>query len=201
MNRILYAGIVCGAVAFCGCFGPTRNIKVDRYYVGFDATNMVARSTLRLAVQQLDGRDLYHRDKMVVSAAEHTIDTYPNATWSQPPCDMVAQELVAHLSRRFQYAALLPCVYKIPTDAIIYAYIDAFDHTCRGGEWRAFIRVKYEIMSGDGQRLLHAAWFERTRSLSSAKLPEYVAAQNESVAELFAQIESDITTHVPPAGK
>jgi len=188
----------CSILSMVG-LGPLPAVKVGQYCMSVAGTNRAVKAPVRVAIQQVDGRAPYQRDKIRFSASPYTQDFYQNAVWAQNPCDMLSAELLTYFSRNFQYATPLPRINRTPVDTVIVAYIDAFDQICRDGQWQAHARIKYELLTADGSALLAASWFERTVPLASSALDEYVAAQNTSLAELCAEIDRAIITNVKPA--
>ena len=201
MKKILTCCVATATLMVGGCtlLSPLPVMKQDRYCVAADGTNNMAKAPLRIAVMQVDGRDPYRRDRIVYSESRYSFSTYANAVWAQNPCDMLSAEMVTFFSRRFQYATLMPRVYKTSVDTIVSLYVDAFDQQFRDGKWQATFRAKYELLSGAGDTLLVGAWFERIVPLQNQDLAAYVAAQNASVVELFDELERVIRLHVQRA--
>ena len=190
--------VACATLVLGGCalLSPLPVTRLDRYCIAADGTNEAVKASLRIAVMQVDGREPYRRDKIVYSQSRYTFSTHPNAVWSQNPCDMLSAELVTFFSRRFQYATLLPRVYKTPVDTIVSVYVDALDQEYRDGKWQAVFRAKYEMLSGSGDMLVIGSWFERTVPLQDQELGKYVAVQNASVSELFGELDRVIRLYI-----
>jgi len=200
-KRLLFAGnLAVLALALAGCMSLSWLTPpvVTRFQLDADTDARGPTNRLRVAIQRCDGSAAYKREQIVVSPEPHVMDTYPNARWSEDPCDMLTEALMTYLSRRCAYVTTSPRIYKGDVQVIISTYIDAFDQVQRGKEWLAVFRVKYEFVADANKRVLESNWFERTHTLADGKPGEYVAAQNKSANEFFEYLAQRLKALSPP---
>jgi ABC-type uncharacterized transport system auxiliary subunit len=198
MTSVCAAAVPLVAV-LAGCMSITPT-AITRYQLDASSSARGATNALRVAVQRCDGSAVYKRDSIVVSPTPHVMDAYPNAAWSQNPCDMLTGNLVTYLAPRCAYVTTAPRIYKDDVQVIISTYLDAFDQVKRDDQWLAVFRVKYEFVADADKHVLESNWFERTRALPNGKPEAYVAAQNASANECYELIAQRLNMlHPPPA--
>ncbi len=195
-NRYTACGLCTLALAVAGCMSVTPAV-VTRFQLDAATGTRGPTNALRVAVQRFDGSAAYKREQIVVSPAPHVMDSYPNARWSEDPCDMLTEALMTYLSRRCAYVTATPRIYKDDVQVIISTYVDAFDQVQRGKQWAALFRVKYEFVADADKRVLESNWFERARALPNGKPEEYVAAQNDAANEFFEHIAQRLSAVAP----
>ncbi|MCX7004580.1 MAG: ABC-type transport auxiliary lipoprotein family protein [bacterium] len=200
-KRLLLSGnLTVLALTLAGCMSLTSVTPpvVTRFQLDADTDAHGPTNRLRVAVQRCDGSAAYKREQIVVSPAPYVMDSYPNARWSEDPCDMLTEALMTYLGRRCAYVTTTPRMYKDDVQVIVTTYIDAFDQVQRGKQWVAVFRVKYELVADANKRVLESNRFERTRALPNGKPGEYVAAQNASANEFFEYLAHRLSVLTPP---
>jgi|GEM_PF-1429714 len=202
MNKYLLRVASLAVLALAGCMSLTSVTPpvVTRFQLDADTAALGPTNALRVAVQRFDGSAAYKREQIVVIPTPNVVDSYPNARWSEPPCDMLTKALMTYLAPRCAYVTATPRVYKDDVQVIIATYVDAFDQVQRGKRWLALFRVKYEFVADADKRVLESNWFERSRALPNGKPEEYVAAQNASANEFFEFIAQRLSIVPPPRG-
>jgi ABC-type uncharacterized transport system auxiliary subunit len=167
-------------------------MRVKNYILETPAAGVEQRTDAAIIVDAVDGRKPYMRQRMTISPDEHVLEAYDRGGWAYSPAEMLGEILVTELARRFTFVAPAPCIVPGENPLMVRVYVDAFDHVRRDRRWSAHMRVKYEIVDGQGHLLQPSTWFERSEAIDGASTEAYVQAQDESVTEFIDALARDL---------
>jgi len=190
-NTILLFKIFLLTLFIAGCSSlPIPN--VTKYSLDTPVTKNNNIKQMNIAVQRVRGRHQYDKKSLSISPKPHVMDTYQTAQWTESPCSMLTDNIIAYLSENFSYVTSMPNNYNNDIDYIISVYIDELNQIKRDDKWYAVISLHYEIISSKTRKTVKNNWFREKIELSDSSVQTYVNAQNKAVNKFLQLLSSEI---------
>jgi ABC-type uncharacterized transport system auxiliary subunit len=192
MNNLSVLFVIC-ALSFLifGC-GSVQIPKVAKYSIDAPNARENIKNNVNIAVERVRGRSLYEKKSIVVSPKIHNLDYYVSSQWAETPCNMLTDDIIAYLAKKFPYVTSAVRNGNGKVDFIISVYIDKLDQEKRDGKWYANLVLHYEIVSNDSKKLLASKWFRMKTKTADADVESYVTAQNDSIKQFLEQLVTEI---------
>ena len=192
MNNLSVLFTIC-ALGFLlsGC-GSVQIPKVTKYSIDTPAVQENIKNNVNIAVERVRGRSLYEKKNIVVSPKVHTLDYYVSAQWAETPCNMLTDDIIAYLAKKFPYVTSAVRNGNGKIDFIISVYIDKLNQEKRDGNWYANLALNYEIVSNKSRKVLCNKWFAKNIQLEDSNVESYIAAQNNSIEQFLVQLATEI---------
>lgn len=127
MRRIPGLAAVCLLAVIasaCAATPPTRYYVLDAPPSASAAQGQIP---VRLIVGRITASHLYHDDRVVFGTSSVELGTYEFDRWSEPPVDLIQDELVATLRDSGQYRAVSRIGSAARGDYIVRGHLDALD--------------------------------------------------------------------------
>ncbi|HXX44619.1 MAG TPA: ABC-type transport auxiliary lipoprotein family protein [Candidatus Acidoferrales bacterium] len=127
MRRIPEIAAVCLLVvmaASCAATPPTRYYVLDAPQASPTGQGQIP---VRLIVGRITGSHLYRDDRVVYGTSSVQLGTYEFERWSEPPVDLIQDELVAMLRNSGQYRAISRIGSAARGDYVVRGHLDALD--------------------------------------------------------------------------
>lgn len=113
--------LICSA---CAATPPTRYYVLDALPAASAAQGQIP---VRLIVGRVTGSHLYRDDRVVYGTSSVQLGTYEFERWSEPPVDLIQDELVATLRNSGQYRAVSRIGSAARGDYVVRGHLDALD--------------------------------------------------------------------------
>ena len=192
MNNIISILIIFLFVSFISGCTSVPIPKVTKYSLDTPVTENKQIKNINIAVQRVRGRTQFDKKNISVSPMEYVMDSYSTAQWAESPCSMLTDDIIAYLSKKFNYVTSSTLNYNNSIDYIITVYIDDLKHIKRDGKWFAVLTLHYEISSAKTRKVVKNNWFREKTELADSSVKTYVNIQNKSVDKFLQQLTSEI---------
>ncbi|RLD09590.1 MAG: hypothetical protein DRI44_08135 [Chlamydiae bacterium] len=192
MNKTISTIIIFLLAALIGGCTSVEIPKVTKYSLETPATENNKIKNISIAVQHVRGRAEYDRKSLAISPAKYVMDSYSTAQWAESPCNMLTDNIIAYLSKKFDYVSSFPRNYNDNIDYIISVYIDKLTQVKRDDKWFADLILHYEIISAKTKKIIKNNWFREKIELNDSSVQTYVSAQNSSIGKFMLQLVSEI---------
>jgi len=195
MNNIKSFSIIYSVVLmiiFAGC-SSVPIPKVTKYSLDTPVSENTTIKKINVSLRRVTGRTQYDKRTISISPAPHVMDSYTTAQWMESPCNMLTDDTIAYLSKKFAYVTLYPDNFNKHTSYTVTIFIDELNHVKRDDKWYAVLKLKYEIKSGKEKEIVINNRFEKKIELSDSSVQSYVNAQNKSVGKFLHQLTSELT--------
>jgi len=190
-NRILLLLLFFLTIIFTGCTS-LKISKVTKYSLDTPIAQNNEIRHMNIAVQRVQGRHQYDKKSLSISPKPFVMDTYKTAQWTESPCSMLTDNIIAYLSKKFSYVTSVPNNYNNNIDYIISVYIDELNQVKRNDEWFAVISLHYEIISAKTRKTVKNGWFKEKIKLDDSSVQTYVTVQNKSLEKFLQLLSSEI---------
>ena len=127
MRRLSEVATVCLLTlvfSACAATPPTRYYVLDAPPAASAAQGQIP---VRLVVGRVTGSHLYRDDRVVYGTSSVQLGTYEFERWSEPPVDLIQDELVATLRNSGQYRAVSRIGSAARGDYVVRGHLDALD--------------------------------------------------------------------------
>ncbi|MCK5853173.1 membrane integrity-associated transporter subunit PqiC [bacterium] len=166
--------------------------KITKYSLTTAVTENNKIKNINLAVQRVRGRTQFDKKNLSISPKKYVMDSYSTAQWAESPCSMLTDNIVAYLSKDFNYVTSSLLNHNNSLDYTISVYIDDLTHIKRDDKWFAVLTLHYEIASAKTRKIVKNNWFREKIELTDSSVQTYVNIQNKSVDKFLQQLTSEI---------
>ena len=192
MNNIISILIIFLLVSFISGCTSVPIPKVTKYSLDTPVTENKKIKDINIAVPRVRGRTQFDKKNLSISPTEYVVDSYSTAQWAESPCSMLTDDIVAYLSKKFNYVTSSSLNYNDTIDYILSVYIDDLKHIKRDDKWFAVLTLHYEITSAKTKKIVGNNWFREKIELADSSVQTYVNIQNKSVDKFLQQLTSEI---------
>jgi len=192
MNNIISILIIFLLVSFISGCTSVPIPKVTKYSLDTPVTENKKIKDINIAVPRVRGRTQFDKKNLSISPMEYVVDSYSTAQWAESPCSMLTDDIVAYLSKKFNYVTSSSLNYNDTIDYILTVYIDDLKHIKRDDKWFAVLTLHYEITSAKTKKIVGNNWFREKIELADSSVQTYVNIQNKSVDKFLQQLTSEI---------
>ena len=192
MNNIISILIIFLLVSFISGCTSVPIPKITKYSLDTPDTKNKKIKDINIAVKRVRGRTQFDKKNLSISPMRHVMESYSTAQWAESPCSMLTDNIVAYLSKEFNYVTSSSLNYNNSIDYIISVYIDDLKHIKRDDKWFAVLTLHYEIASAETKKNVKNNWFRKRIELDDSSVQTYVKIQNKSVDEFLQQLTSEI---------
>jgi len=192
MNNIKSILIIFLLVSFISGCTSVPIPKVTKYSLDTPVTENKKIKNINIAVLRVRSRTQFDKKNLSISPKEYVMDSYSTAQWVESPCNMLTDDLVAYLSKKFNYVTSSSLNYNNSIDYTISVYIDDLKHVKRDNKWFAVLTLHYEIASVKSKKIVENKWFREKIELDDSSVQTYINNQNKSVDKFLQQLTSEI---------
>ncbi len=200
MRRILEIAPVCllaVMAAACAATPPTRYYVLDAPPVASAAQGQIP---VRLIVGRITGSHLYRDDRFVYGTSSVQLGTYEFERWSEPPVDLIQDELVAMLRNSGQYRAVSRIGSAARGDYIVRGHLDALDEIDNKPGIAARFSLQLELFDpGTGTIVWNSAYNHDEPVQSSGKkvaVADVVLALDHNVQQGLQQLTAGLSQYL-----
>ena len=192
MNNIKSILIISLLVSFISGCTSVPIPKVTKYSIDTPVTENKKIKNINIAVLHVRSRTQFDKRNLAISPKKYVMDSYSTAQWVENPCNMLTDDIVAYLSKKFNYVTPSSLNYNNSIDYTISVYIDDLKHVKRDNKWFAVLTLHYEITSSKTKKIIKNNWFREKIELADSSVQTYVNNQNKSVDKFLQQLTSEI---------
>ncbi len=192
MNNIISILIVFLLVSFISGCTSVPIPKVVKYSIDTPVTENKKIKNINISIQRVRGRTQFDKKNLSVSPVQYVMESYSTAQWAESPCSMLTDDIIAYLSKKFNYVTSSSLNYNNSIDYTISVYIDDLKHIRRNDKWFAVLTLHYEIISAKTKKVVINKWFREKIELGDSSVQTYVNIQNKSVDKFLQQLTSEI---------
>jgi ABC-type uncharacterized transport system auxiliary subunit len=197
MRRIRDAALillVAGIAAACGSARPIKYFALEVPQTPTAAQSTSAQFPVSLLVARVTSSHLYRDDRLVYGISAEELGTYEYARWSEPPVDMIQDNLIAALRATKQFRSVSAVASNLRGDYLVRAHLEALDEVDKPQITARFV-MQLDLYDPKSAATVWSDSYSQDEPVQGKKVEDVVAALDQNVKTGMNQLASDLSQY------